>query len=520
MSSSYDFKNIEREASNLQKNLDKFLTRQDNIVSKIGKLKFDENNYGEKAIDNRIKIIFRDAKRQLENEFNNSYSELKTEYNRSLSRVVEKAKELNDNVRSYNSSLNALTRLNQNYESKNYFAIINESSSNFIGSQKLYIYFLLLKANSYGFLTKEKFSNFDINDIKLFDDYVSFCKENNAKNHMNDASFKCFEFLYEILRKNSFEVNERYEYLKKCIVLKDTISAEKLDLEKVNFVYQEFVNAFNSMSQKYYDNFEYDNFVSIINDSHLINASDIKLTLLQNKNTDISIIKLNFFMEQSKLGSFGDLKKAILDLRPILNSSQNKKYITTVVNLLDQDKIELFEILIDQINNDWSYYDFVKYCDWLLVKNKDDKFFYDILVNNFIDRTVASKDQLPLLYTIEAVLKMNSAINIDCLENKNKFYNICLSLITSNKNYLSSLNEEIKNDICELFNKAYKETTNKIYKKNILKVKKSTSLNYDLVVKLKKIDFKPLNNAKILIVVGVAFALISIITIILCLTLL
>ena len=87
MSSTYDFKNLEREVKNLQKEYEKHLSRQADISSKIEKLEFNQSEYGEKAVDSRIKSIFKEAKRKIENTFNSTYSEIRKVTNCSRSRI-------------------------------------------------------------------------------------------------------------------------------------------------------------------------------------------------------------------------------------------------------------------------------------------------------------------------------------------------------------------------------------------------------------------------------------------------
>ena len=120
MSSTYDFKNLEREVKNLQKEYEKHLSRQEDISSKIEKLEFDQSKYGEKAIDNRIKSIFKEAKRKIENTFNSTYSEIKTDYDKSFSRLRDVAKEIDQIYTSYNLILENLSKLNENYRSQNF----------------------------------------------------------------------------------------------------------------------------------------------------------------------------------------------------------------------------------------------------------------------------------------------------------------------------------------------------------------------------------------------------------------
>ena len=210
MSSTYDFKNLEREVKNLQKEYEKHLSRQTDISSKIEKLEFDQSKYGEKAVDSRIKSIFKYAKRKIENTFNSTYSEIKTEYDKSFSRLRDGAKEINQIYTSYNLILGKLLQANENYRSQNFGAIIGFNEELFKTDNDTYSYFLLLKANSYQALAKSKISSLSSSDTWVFTDYVSFCYKHNAREHLKYASYLCFEHLYLLIEKT--ELNDLTKY--------------------------------------------------------------------------------------------------------------------------------------------------------------------------------------------------------------------------------------------------------------------------------------------------------------------
>ena len=153
MSSIYDFENLEREAKDLKKEFEKYLSREASLNSELSKLEFDDSKYGEKAIDDRLKSIFKDGERKIGTIFNLTYDEIKSSYESSFSKLKSKAKEAEKVCTFYNLILQSLSKLNNDYRNKNYRKIIDSSETLFTSDNSVYSYFLLLKANSYKFET-------------------------------------------------------------------------------------------------------------------------------------------------------------------------------------------------------------------------------------------------------------------------------------------------------------------------------------------------------------------------------
>ena len=488
MSSTYDFKNLEREVKNLQKEYEKHLSRQADISSKIEKLEFNQSEYGEKAVDSRIKSIFKEAKRKIENTFNSTYSEIKTDYDKSFYRLRDVAKEIDQIYTSYNLILENLSKVNENYRSQNFVAIISFNEVLFQADNDTYSYFLLLKANSYQALAKSKISSLSSSDTWVFNDYVSFCYKYNAREHLKYASYLCFEHLYLLVEKTELNDLTKYNYLKKCLILKDNIPNDKIDNGKVNKIYNAFCKIYNSLANKYFNEFSYSYFVSLINDSYLLEAADIENEILKRKSNDL-ITKLDYFLLKGNNTEKDNFIRAISDLRPAIKDENLRgKFIQKTLSLITENNIDVFENLLRHIIEDLGYINFIKNINELLIKGKGEVNYYNCLVNSFNETIIDNKDRIPLLYTVNALIHISENTNIKELEGAKAYYSISLSLFKSARKYLGSLDKETKDKIKNLYDESYNYIYSKESKKNIFEVKKPISFDDSLLVEIKKLS--------------------------------
>ncbi|MGY5139378.1 hypothetical protein ACUZ9N_01450 [Mycoplasmopsis gallinarum] len=488
MSSTYDFKNLEREAKNLKKEYEKHLSRQADISSKIEKLEFDQSKYGEKAIDSRIKSIFKEAKRKIENTFNSTYSEIKIDYSKSFSRLGDAAEEIDQICASYNLILENLLKLNENYRSQKFGDIIGFSETLFQADSDTYSYFLLLKANSYQALAKSKISSLSSSDTWVFIDYVDFCYKNNARDHLKYASYLCFEHLYLLIEKTEINDLTKYNYLKKCLILKENIPNDKINNEKINKIYNAYCKIYNSLANKYFNEFSYSDFVSLIDDSYLLKDSDIENEIIKRKSNDLTT-KLDYFLLKGTNSEKNNFVSAISDLRPaIKNENLRGKFIQKTLSLITENNIDVFENLLRYIIEDLGYINFIKNINELLIKEKSEVNYYNCLINFFNDTIVDNKDRIPLLYTVNVLILISEKMNVKELDGAKTYFSISSSLIKSTRKYLGSLNKETKDKIKKLYDESYKYVYNKENKKNILEVKKPILFDDSLLIEIKKLS--------------------------------
>lgn len=517
MSSIYDFENLEREAKDLKKVYEKYLSREASLNSEISKLKFDDSKYGKKAIDDRLKSIFKDAEKKIGVIFNSTYSEIKSSYESSFSKLESKAKEVNKVCASYNLILESLSNLNNDYRNKNYRKIIDLNETLFNSDNSAYSYFLLLKANSYKFETYSLMENLDDNNTRLFLDYVEFCRKNDAKNHLGYASYICFEHLYLLVNKTEIEDFKKYIYLKKCLKLKDTIPSEHINKSKIDDVYKAFCKLYNDFASKYFNDFSYNNFVSLMNDSFLLKNVDIDNEILKRQSNNLES-KLDFFLLKGNNKDNHNLMDAVVDLRAVIKDDLLKsKYIEKVLSLIYENNLDILETLLNFINEDLGYISFLKIFGDLLVKDVKETYYYNVLLNHFVRTITLHKDKVPLLYSVKDLIDINDKTNVKELEMNKTFYNVCLSLIKSTKKYLGSLDDVTRNKLNNLYHDAYLITFNKPPKKNILDGKKAIHFDDKFLIGIKiTTGVLRLNKKKLYISLSVALLIITICIVILC----
>ena len=517
MSSIYDFENLEREAKDLKKEFEKYLSREASLNSELSKLEFDDSKYGEKAIDDRLKSIFKDGERKIGTIFNLTYDEIKSSYESSFSKLKSKAKEAEKVCTFYNLILQSLSKLNNDYRNKNYRKIIDSSETLFTSDNSVYSYFLLLKANSYKFETNSLMENLDDNNTGLFLDYVEFCRKNDAKNHLGYASYICFEHLYLLVNKIELEDSKKYIYLKESLVLKDTIPSEHINNSKIDDVYKAFCKLYNAFASKYFNDFSYNNFVSLMNDSFLLKNVDIDNEILKRQSNSLES-KLDFFLLKGNNKDNQNLMDAVVDLRAVIKDDLLKnKYINKVLSLVYENNINVLETLLNFINEDLGYISFLKIFGDLLVKEAKETYYYNVLLNHLVKTVTLHKDKLPLLYTVKDLIDINDKINVKELEMNRTFYCVCLSLIKSTRKYLASLDDITKNKLNKLYHDAYLIIFNKSPKKYILYVKKAINFDDKFLIGIKITSGAlRLSKKKLFITLGVALLIIAICIVILC----
>lgn len=77
MASSYEFKDLEREAKMLETKLDTFISKENSLKNKIINLKWDSKKYDSKNVEKRINDFLKDAKNKINRITNSAYDTLK-----------------------------------------------------------------------------------------------------------------------------------------------------------------------------------------------------------------------------------------------------------------------------------------------------------------------------------------------------------------------------------------------------------------------------------------------------------
>lgn len=77
MASSYELKDLEREAKMLETKLDTFISKENSLKNKIINLKWDSKKYDSKNVEKRINDFLKDAKNKINRITNSAYDTLK-----------------------------------------------------------------------------------------------------------------------------------------------------------------------------------------------------------------------------------------------------------------------------------------------------------------------------------------------------------------------------------------------------------------------------------------------------------
>lgn len=129
MASTYDFKNVNRELSSLEKKFTNFENEFDSTLKPILNAKFNANEYGERELEHKLDSIVKDAKREI----NKAYSDLVNSVRRyayaSSERIKSKARELASYVDELSNKIEEVNSMNQAFANKEYIKAISLAAS-------------------------------------------------------------------------------------------------------------------------------------------------------------------------------------------------------------------------------------------------------------------------------------------------------------------------------------------------------------------------------------------------------
>lgn len=503
MSEVTNFRNLERKVERLEENYDNYLEGANETVDGLKNIEFDESKYGKNAIDKRINELYQGAKKEIEDEFSYSYRVIKERFEDSYKRIADKVEDLKSNKEQYENLLNKVTLLNQEFKNRDYEKVIKHSFDEFNNEQNIFHYFLLLKAKSYHYLVEDKLNSNNEKNMYLFLDYIKFSADNNAPNHLKDASKNYIIFLYNLLTNNVF-MNDasKYYYLKFSLKVKNNIDENKNLDEKLDFLYKKFFEIYNGLADEYYSNFKYKKFISLLNDSTLLRKEDIDNEILKAQEISDSV-KLDFIKEKGNVGSKEDINDVLNDLKPLLNSDKKEEYVTTMLSLIRDENNDLFALLLNQIHEQWSYSDFLKNINLFINKSTGDLNYYNTLIDFYIKFTKENSSNIPLLHVVNSLISLCEKTNLNSLTHVEDFYTLSLLIIRPNAKYLASMDEHHKKAISNIFNEGYYLIYHKHYKKDILSVKKSIFFDEKLIVSVKNKLFMKNNKKKVITLVSI-----------------
>lgn len=511
MATSYDFKDLERETTRLEKRLDDFVSKEDSLKTKINNLKWDGRKYSSSSVERQITHILNDAKNKINRITNSAYDSLKRSYSESLSAIRAEAQTANEEITRNNSLVSVINFLNLSYSEGKFMGIINSKQyfDNDANSQQVKKYYLLVKAKSYDAVCNLQKGKVDVEGAGIFADYYSFCKANNAVNHSKNAAALCFDYLSELLKSHKVEVPAEKVYGWARTALACSKEVTGLDSEKVSFIYETFKKEFNAETKKAFDSFDYSKLKSFVYDSNYLKKDDICLSVLKSQEFNEDD-RISFISEKGKLSNGESLKDAVADNESLLKGSRRNDYLKALLPCFNSGNVSSFDSLLSQLKADFAFDALLNLSSMLLDYSNTD-LLGEKIASFYCEMILANRKSLPLLDTARLLAKIPDSCKLVDGSVKNKFDEISFTLIRGNLKSLASVDRNLKKKLNELYDSCAIAIIGKKPKKGLNDVKKPIPLSKDLRVALKKVQGeKILKNKKPLVIAGIVVAVVLI----------
>ena len=518
MASTYDFKNVNRELSSLEKELTKFENEFDQTLKPILSSKFNTNEYGEKEFERKLGSISKHAKIDI----NKAYSELINGVRRyahsSLERIKLKAKELASYIDELSNRIEEVNFMNQAFANKEYTKAISLAAS-ISSPEKAKNYANFVTIEAYDRLCSERIKTFNEEDYNYYISYYTKCKTLDAKKHIGYAR----QYLFVtscLMTKTSLggkSIDDKYGIIKMCLECYQGFDASERNKYQSQYaeVYPLAVELFNSISKEIYDNFSYLKLKNLQNDTVYFNAKDIKIDFFSDtKCTSEKIFE--YLKNKGSVGSDCDVRAAFNDTFTLATSDYRASflgywfcvyddrgwdYCEKIINA-QEDRYEANKLIFESVQSNYTYI------------NKLGDLSLNI-ANNYLSFLEGLDSNISLdsfVYTITDVNKLvNLILQANASENeKAKILDACkilddisYGMITKYLKQCSLYNESIIRDLNVVLNDSSIRLYGKPYKKYL---KHDKSKHYvdktNVCVKLATAKSQK-KNRKLLIVLGI-----------------
>ncbi len=356
MASQYDFKNLERDISSLEKELSKFQDKFDETINPILKASFNEREYGSREIERKIDKMVNDTKEDINSFFSGLINEIRRTIHSSEERIKTKANEVISYVNDLNSTINKLNDLNGAYASGNYKKVIHECD-NFggnLGNSKIQEYIKLTKIMAYDRYCSEELKEFDPNSYLYFTSYYSDCKKYSANKHINAAR----EFLFIAscikIEKNlsSLDKDEAYSICNNAIeCYRGFDSSLKAKYQSMYLdVYKVAVTLFNEKADEAYNSFKYSKVIKLLLDSKNYNSSDIKNDFFKDSSCDEEKM-FAYIKSYGSRGSIEDRKIALVETASLVKTDKRESFVEYWISTYDDNDWSFIEMIIETQEN-------------------------------------------------------------------------------------------------------------------------------------------------------------------------
>lgn len=532
MVSQWEFKNLERELSSIEQQLKSFEKSLDSIVEPISSARFNDRDYGEKAVEKKIDEIINDSKRRIERKYNDYLNGVRRAADDSTERIKREALSASQQIERLNTSLSEWATLNKAFDSKDYHYVIEHADSFDIHlfDKELKDSLLLLKLESYDNLCRSDIGRVSESNYANYTTYFSLCSENNTPHHIVRAAVLLLQASASIMGLYSGNKKQLY------IVCRNGLRAYSVlpENDKTRFsveyqkCYSTGLELYNMSCDSAYNKFDYPTVKVLLIDSKLFNQADIRVEFFRAGKTDAKTL-FDYYRAYGHNATNEIVDMVYEDTKGLLDTSEYErytsywmtryddhklKYITQIVNAKG-DKLSVFGVLLTSLlengtaimNSIECLSDMANFYSSVLLSEKNAVNLWSFAKNAVLWNKYIKQVQSYAISEAKDTYK-NGAKVIDDITYPmiNKYKKLCNGF---DKELIAELNVVMDATSMRLFGKRYIKN---------LKCLEENSTSKSTTVKLITMELKAKNKKKLLLgcLIGVAVIAIIVVIIILC----
>ena len=492
MASTYDFRNLERDLSLLQREYDKFDSSFDAALKPIMGATFDSGEYGAKEIERKLNKIVENSKRDISNGYNELVNDLRRYAHDSTERIKAAGREVVSAVDYYNNKIDTINKINNAFSGNDFrsvvtlaAALLNDENNNVAN------YARLLTLESEERICWEALGSLSISNYGDFYRYYADATSFGIK-HLKIAQRYLFESSSFVLTHldSSFDSEKKYRISSlalRCYAAFETADKEKYKAKK-DAIYKIAIVLFNELTDKYYRGFLYSKVKKIISDCRYFDKSEIKNKFFVDSGLDEKKV-FSFLKEYGSHGSDEEVELAFNDTKSLAVSDSREAYFDYWFRAFDERGWAYCEVIINMQENRYSANKIIAETiqnNCAYIRNIGDLFLK--ITQNYDSFLHSNEDAIDLDLFADAAIVLNETVNRlksfasnddEGIKIKNAFdiidglaYGMIVKYSKLYAQYDESKIRELNNVLDDCSNRLY----GKPYRKNLTKDRKKPTL--------------------------------------------
>ena len=500
MPSQYDFKKLDRQITNLEKELSDFNDSFSDITTEISRARFNDKEYGSTAIKRKITNLVDSAKDRIASAYNKYINGMRRASHESLERIKDSANSASQYCEDLNELLEELNNLNIAFSNGEYQRVIDSTIWSSSYPSEIINYILLLKAESYDALCNDELKDASFDSIQLFKSYYTLCKKHNATKHLPRSA----SFLFLFSSSTSSGTSDLdYQIIIDGLKAFNDIPDEQKELfkEKYQGLYSRGVSSFNELCEDAYSKFDYIKVKSLLKDSGLFSSQDISNPFF--KDGSASPEKLFDYASAYSKSASMDLMRIVFDDTKVLsNGNSVNEYLMFWISRYDDCGFDF----IRQILN-CQYDRFIvtcNLCDLLSERvnqiSKRGNLLFD-LATDYQTYLEQYSDNIPLLKFSQAAVKwanLIKRIKSPDIQQEQQQLNCAIetldglsySMIVKYQKYCNCFDARLIDELNVVLDDSSNRLYGKPYRKDLKKTDNTNESIDSLVVKLVSVQIK------------------------------